>query len=188
MYLARRWRNGLVATVLLLTVLFTGGGVERYGDNLQVALPMTGLGCAVLTGGAGEYTLRYVAMWLSVHSIKRLSGEASFNRRPNGGVEGFPSGHTSASAFGASALVNTCVQNAPLLKAGIVIAAGFVGGTRIEVGAHNVWQVLAGALFGLVFERAFRRSSFLRGRLAAMGVGFARTIAGAGRKSRRPRA
>ena len=102
MHLVRRWRNALVALSLALTVLFTGVSPERYGDNLQIALPLTGLACALATGGAVEYAGRFTGMWLTVRASKELAGDAAFNRRPNDKRHGFPSGHTSAAAFGAS--------------------------------------------------------------------------------------
>ncbi len=157
MYLVRRWRNGLVALVLALTVVFTGGRAEHLGDNLQIALPLAGLGCAAVTGNGGEYFGRFVALWLAVHASKRLSGEAAYNIRPHGGGHGFPSAHTAAATFGASALVHECLRGAPLLNGSVVLAAGFVGASRIDANAHDIWQVLAGALYGLVFERLFRR-------------------------------
>ena len=162
MYLLRTFRNALVLIVLVLTVLLTRPDAERYGDNLQIALPLAGLGCAVLTGGAGEYFLRFTGAWIVLHSSKRGLGEPEFNLRPGGGGHGFPSGHTTAAVFGASALVNECLTRAPLVKTAVIVAAGFTGASRIEAGAHDIWQVLAGVLLGLFFERVLRGKSRAR--------------------------
>ncbi len=176
MHLVRRWRNALVALSLALTVLFTGVSPERYGDNLQIALPLTGLACALATGGAVEYAGRFTGMWLTVRASKELAGDAAFNRRPNDKRHGFPSGHTSAAAFGASSLVHSCIERAPLLKAAVVVAAGFVGGSRISTEQHNIWQVLAGAVIAVVFERLFRDQGIGRRRIAAMARRTGRTV------------
>lgn len=169
-----RWRNPLVALALVATVLLTPPKAELYGDNLQIALPLAGLGCAVAGGGGGEYFLRFLGLWLTTHATKRLGGDAAFNIRPHGGGAGFPSAHTTAAVFGASSLVHNCVTNAPLLRIAIVLAAGFTGASRMEARAHDIWQVLGGAVLALGFERALRRPGPARRaarRLLAQGTG-----------------
>ncbi|MBM9593514.1 phosphatase PAP2 family protein [Roseitranquillus sediminis] len=167
MYLVRRWRNGLVAAVLILTLVFSDREAERYGDNFQIALPLAALGCAVATGAGGEYLLRFLGMWTTTHASKQGLGEAAINIRPGGGDLGFPSGHTSASAFGASSLVFACLTDAPLIKTGVVFAAAFTGASRIEADKHTIWQVLAGAIWAVLWERALRRPGPVRDRVVA---------------------
>lgn len=152
----RRRRVRIVLIVLLLTVLLTAPVAERYGDKLQIALPLLGLGCTVLTGGTGEYLLRFVAMEAVVHGSKNTLGRTEINLRPNGGGQGFPSGHTAAAVFGASYLVHDCLEASMPAKAAVIIAAGFTGASRIEAGKHTIWQVLAGVLVGWLCERLFR--------------------------------
>ena len=162
-YRARRW---IIVLVLAITVGVSLPSAERIGDRLQIALPVLGLGCAVLTGGGGEYLLRYVAGTALVHGSKAALGQTSLNARPRGGYAGFPSGHTAAASFGASALVNECVRASPMLQGTVVLAAGFTGASRIEAGAHNIWQVLAGAIIGFLSERLWRPGSAVRRYLA----------------------
>lgn len=164
MNLIHRWRSVIVATFLVLSLLATERRAEPYGDTLQVVLPVAAWGCSVLTGDAVEYFARYAGMWLTVRATKMLLPE-QYGSRPNGGREGFPSAHTSSAAFGASYLVYSCLDS-PLLRAGAVFAAGFTGASRIEVGAHDIWQVLAGAIWGVLFERVLRRPGPLRSRVA----------------------
>ncbi|HHH88932.1 MAG TPA: phosphatase PAP2 family protein, partial [Aliiroseovarius sp.] len=149
-YRVRRW---IVVLVLAIAVGVSLPSAERIGDRLQIALPVLGLGCAVLTGGAGEYLLRYVAGTALVQGSKAALGQTAINQRPRGGYAGFPSGHTAAASFGASALVNECVRASPLLQGTVILAAGFTGASRIEAGAHTIWQVLAGAVIGFLSER-----------------------------------
>lgn len=148
------------------------------GDRLQVALPLAGLGCAIASGQGVQYTGRYLLVTFAMHGSKRALGHAQINARPNGGYHGMPSGHTTAASFGAAGLVQHCLQgNAPAQTAAIM-AAGLVGGTRIDVGAHDVWQVLAGAILGwfgqiaalTAFDAWFRRVWFASGRGILRGV------------------
>ncbi len=171
-------RNAIILVVLALTVLFTPPVAERYGDRLQVALPLLALGCAVVTGGAGEYLIRFVALEVVVHGSKNGLGDMAINQRPSGGIHGFPSGHSAAASFGASALVHECIQKSPIVKAVAIIAAGFVGASRIEAEKHNIWQVLVGIITGYVIERAFRRNQRVRGWLKAPFVAISRRIKG----------
>ena len=169
MYLLRRWRAALVASFLVLSLLATERRAEPYGDTLQVVLPLAAWGCSTLNGEALEYFGRYMAMWVTVRGAKAfIPEEHGFAARPHGGSEGFPSAHTSSAAFGASSLVFSCLEGAPVLKTAIVFAAAFTGASRMEVRAHDIWQVLAGGVWGVLFERALRRRGPLRSRVARL--------------------
>lgn len=142
------------------------------GDVLQVTLPLTGLGCAIASGQGIRYTGRFVAVTFAMHGSKRAFGHAEINARPNGGYHGMPSGHTTAAAFGASGIAQHCLSGNPPAQMTAALAAGIVGGARIDVGAHDLWQVIAGALLGWVgqivafaaFDAWFRRVWFGAGR------------------------
>jgi membrane-associated phospholipid phosphatase len=160
-------RGFVVMAVIVTVVANAGGKVEKTGDDLQVALPLLAWGCAAANGDGVEYLGRYAVMFLSVHGMKRAFGDAAFNQRPNGGGLGMPSAHTSTAALGASRLVGDCLAGNPVAQAASVLAAGFVGASRVDVGAHTIWQVLAGAILGLVCDRAFGRGSRARAWLLA---------------------
>lgn len=153
-------RSVVIGLFLAVTLVFTRGIPERIGDTLQVTLPLAGFGCAVATGNISGYFTRYATMWATVHTAKRSLGGTKLNQRPRGGGKGFPSGHTASAVFGASSLVHACLSNAPVLKTIVVVGAAYTGSSRIEAGKHNIWQVLAGALLALAFERGFRRGGF----------------------------
>ena len=153
----RRRATRLVMLILVVAVLFSAPVSERYGDRLQIALPVAGLVCTVLTGGAGEYLIRFAVLEVLLHGSKQGLGAAAINRRPDGGLEGFPSGHTAAAAFGASVLVHDCIRASAPARAVVLIAAGFTGASRIAAGKHTIWQVLGGVLLGWGTERLFRR-------------------------------
>ena len=152
-------RAQAVLAVLALVTLVTPREVERYGDNYQVALPLLALGCEIANGQGLAYFGRYVVHFVGLHATKRGLGDAEIAQRPRGGLEGFPSGHTSTAVFGATSLVQSCLTGSPVAQSAAILAAGFTGASRIAVGAHDIWQVLAGAIWGLICAMAFRPNS-----------------------------
>ena len=149
----------VILAAIALTVLFSERSAERYGDRLQITLPVLALGCQIVNGQGAEYLLRYGVMFFGVHGSKRALADTPINVRPDGGLLGFPSAHTSTAVFGASSLVNDCITGHPVVKGVVLLTAGFVGASRIESERHDIWQVLAGALIGWAADRAFRRNS-----------------------------
>lgn len=147
----------LVLGALVAALLWSDSSPGRIGDNVQIALPLVAWGCAIKQKSGKDYALGFFSMLGLVHATKAGLGEAEMNQRPNGGDKGFPSGHTAAAAYGTSALLHECLDRNPAIRAVVIIAAAFVGASRIEVGAHDIWQVLAGAILGWASERLLRR-------------------------------
>ncbi len=152
-------RAQAVLAVLALVVVLSPREVERYGDTLQVALPVLALGCEIADGRALAFAARYGVQFIGLHATKRALGDAEIAQRPRGGLEGFPSGHTSTATFGAATLVQSCLTGSPIAQSAVILAAGFTGTSRVAVGAHDIWQVLAGAIWGLICALAFRPNS-----------------------------
>jgi|GEM_PF-3720029 len=75
---------------------------------------------------------RYLLLEAAIKGPKFGLGDAPINQRPSGGGHGFPSGHTAATSFGATALVMGCLRDSPGAQALAVLSAGFVGGSRID--------------------------------------------------------
>ena len=165
----RRWlrRFGLylVLIVTLFAIDLSDRRIEHIGDNVQIAVPLAGLACAVATGEGVRYFGRFVLLAGTYTASKRGLGELPINARPNGGYAGFPSGHTAATVFGASWLATSCLSENRMAQGMIIMTAALVGGSRIATGAHDVWQVLAGAFLGWMaqclalswFDRMFSR-------------------------------
>lgn len=147
-------KNGLVFASLLMAALLGRGQVDRTGDHLQLVLPVAALVCSVANGEAASYLFRLTSVAIVVHGSKRGLQDAPINLRPSGSLHGFPSGHTAAAAFGASSLINSCVKKNPWVQGAIILSGGYVGASRIEVGAHFLFQVLTGALIGWLGERS----------------------------------
>ena len=142
--------------------------VERYGDNYQIALPLLALSCEIANGQGLAYLGRYAVMFVGLHGTKQGLGDAQIAHRPRGGLEGFPSGHTATATFGAASLVQNCLKGAPIAQTAVLLAAGFTGASRIESRAHDIWQVLAGAIWGVVCSMAFRPNSRSRAMTALL--------------------
>lgn len=161
------FRNiGLMAVIAMLAVSFalSGGVKEKFGDNIQIFLPLGGLACAVAGGEGARYVGRYLLLTAIYTASKHGLGDAAINQRPRGGNQGFPSGHMSAATFGAVGMTQTCLAANKPAQALAIISAGIVGGSRIEAGAHDLWQVTAAAILGWLmqvlalrqFDRGFR--------------------------------
>jgi hypothetical protein len=164
-YVTQTFKLVTICTVLACVVLFSGKETERVGDKLQVALPLLGFGCSIVNGQAFEYFSRFVVMEIVLHGSKNALGDMPINQRPSGGDRGFPSGHTTAATFGASALIHDCITSNAYVKGAVVLAAAFVGGSRIEAERHTTLQVVAGVFWGWVSQNAFRRGGGLVGRM-----------------------
>lgn len=148
----------LIPAAILAVAASAGGRIEKTGDRLQVGLPVLAWGCAAANGRGIEYLGRYLVMFAAAHGTKQALGDLPLNRRPRGGAGGMPSAHSSTAALGASRLVSDCLTGAPAAQATAILAAGFVGGSRLVVGAHDIWQVMAGMMLGLICDRAGARA------------------------------
>ncbi|MTH62774.1 phosphatase PAP2 family protein [Paracoccus shanxieyensis] len=166
--------RGLPVTIMAVLVgllVLTGPKAEKLGDRFQVALPLLAWGCQAVNGHGAEYALRYAVMFIGLHATKQGLGDAPINQRPNGGDAGMPSGHTATAAFGASALLQECAMTSTPVRIAVIIAAGFTGASRMDAGAHTIWQVLFGVFWGLACDRALRHHAPTRQRIR---IGFKR--------------
>ena len=163
-HVTKRFATFSILGVLLVAVVLSDRSADKIGDNVQLALPLAGLACAMAEGRGPEYFGRVLLLNTILHSSKTALGDLPINMRPGGSDGGFPSGHTSAAVFGAVTLIQGCLSGSKTAQAVAAISAGFVGAVRVEVKAHTAWQVLAGGVFGWVMtlsvfafaDRAFR--------------------------------
>lgn len=178
--LVLRQARCLCFLVIVLVIAFgVGRQTERIGDRLQVVLPVIALGCAVADGRGVQFFGRYLLLEAGIKFPKFLLGDLPMNQRPDGGSQGFPSGHTAVATFGATSLAATCMSNSKVAQGVVLSSAAFVGGSRVEAGKHTLWQALAGGIWGwfaqaaglVAFDRWFRRfaqkvsSTFRQGRM-----------------------
>lgn len=125
--------------------------IEDFGDILQWLLPVIGLTAAISTG-AKEVT--FLLQWflstggqaISSTLLKRAFNFTSLGRRPNGGENSMPSGHTSAAFSGASF---AAFAGLPIPFSAILFGlAAFTGYSRIRANKHRLRDVIAGASLG----------------------------------------
>ncbi len=149
----------IVLGLAALSVLFALPNSQRIGDRLQYAIPIVGLTCSLEFKEAGEYFTRYALGLGAVHLFKNALPDKGINLRPDGGGNGFPSGHTYSAAYGASYIVRKCANRVPYLGTIAAVAAAYTAVTRVESEKHSSFQVLFGMIFGVLFDQIFRKPS-----------------------------
>jgi membrane-associated phospholipid phosphatase len=140
--------DAVIAVLLVLAVLVTVPDNRRLGSTLQVVLPLIALGCAASRRETVETLGRFVVLQVGIKGPKYLIGKSLISQRPDGGDNGFPSGHTAVATFGALQIIKHCAALHPVTKAAAIAAAAATGGSRIESGRHSLWQTMAGAIWG----------------------------------------
>ena len=170
----------LIACLLLLSstpIVRAGDSVKTAGDILQLVLPATA-GALTLaypgTEGSGkvedflggveerlglgyrdtEGTVQFMESMGATLGTTYILKYSVNERRPNGGSESFPSGHTSSSFFAAEFM-----RKRYGLEYGIpaYALASFVAYSRVEAGEHYTHDVIAGAAIGIISSYIFTR-------------------------------
>jgi membrane-associated phospholipid phosphatase len=143
----------LLACVAICTSVNAGDNIQLAGDVLQLVLPATAGG---LTLGYRDWqgSLQLAessALTLGVtYGLKYAVDE----RRPNGGTQSFPSGHTSIS-FSAAEFLRKRYGWEYGIPA--YAAASFVAYSRVEAREHHPHDVVAGAAIGIISSYIFTR-------------------------------
>lgn len=121
------------------------GGFEAYGhfghDENAHATAMDGVAASIIASGVITPVLKY-----AVGRARPNRATHTFQFKPFGGGESFPSGHTTQ-AFAVASVIAEHYPNWPtrLVAYGL---AGMVGYSRIEQNAHFASDVVAGAIIG----------------------------------------
>ena len=131
--------------------LFAADGIQTSGDILAIALPATAAGMTAL--------LRDWKGTLQLGESEALTFGATYGlkygvneRRPNGGTQSFPSGHTSVS-FSAAEFLRERYGWEYGIPAYAV--ASFVAYSRVESHEHYAHDVIAGAGIGILSSYLF---------------------------------
>ncbi len=123
------------------------GSFEVYGrfarDENARATAMDGITSSIIAAGIITPVLKY-----SVGRVRPRQAAGTFEFKPFGGSESFPSGQTTQ-AFAVASVIAEHYPNWParILAYGL---AGMVGYSRIEQNAHFASDVVAGAAIGTV--------------------------------------
>lgn len=119
--------------------------LQRLGDVLQYALPWLALALVAFTGKADlawDWLYGCLASVLIVHVLKVLSNYTRFGKRPNGGKNSFPSGHTAGAFLGASFML---FAFGPVVAAIPFVLAALTGLSRVLSKNHWWRDVIGGA-------------------------------------------
>jgi membrane-associated phospholipid phosphatase len=128
-----------------------GGTGETLGDIGEIAIPASGFAVAALhkdKKGLLQAAESLAATLVVVRVLKPIVDR----ERPNGGHQGFPSGHTAAAFAGAAFLQRRYgwAYGAPAYA-----GAAFVGESRVHAHQHYTTDVLAGAALGIASNFVF---------------------------------
>lgn len=124
------------------------GDLETLGDLLQFAIPASAAAISVYkhdTDGLWQLGATTVATAGFTHALKFSFNETDWGRRPHGGDDSFPSGHTSSAFSGAGYLHFRYGWEYGLPAAALATVVGY---SRVEADKHHVRDVVAGALVG----------------------------------------
>ena len=136
--------------------------IETIGDYGQFAPTLTAL--AIAGFKKDKEGFKQLALTTASTVVATQIGKKAFNhvyiggesmgRRPNGGMNNFPSGHTSMSFSGA-----WFIKKRYGWKYGVapVAIAAFTGYSRIQSKNHDLKAVVAGALTGILFAELFTK-------------------------------
>lgn len=151
--------------------------IQTAGEVLQYVLPATAAGLA-LTHHDGQGALQLgesLAVTLGVTYALKYSIDA---KRPNGGSQSFPSGHTSIS-FSAAEFIRKRYGWGYGVPA--YATAAFVAYSRVESRQHYLQDVVAGAGIGILSSYIFTKpyqgwQVSVEGDTKSFGVRFARSF------------
>jgi membrane-associated phospholipid phosphatase len=102
--------------------------------------------------------MRLLTVMLTITVVVQLIQKVTFYGfhilpRPSGTDGGFPSGHAAASCALALLLTERLPKGAPIWYA----LAGLITWSRVETGAHYPYQIVSGAILGIVLSFVFLR-------------------------------
>ncbi len=139
----------------LCCLLFLSGPLyahETAGSVLRVALPLSAWGLTQLAQdeeGAQQFYWSFASTVATTYALKTLINK----ERPDGsGNDSFPSGHSAMAFHGASFIHQRYGWQ---YGAAAYAAATYVGWTRIHSDKHDLKDVAAGALIGVLASTVF---------------------------------
>lgn len=142
----------IVVLVFFSSLNAKGTVTERYGDYIQISLPIIAYSTILLLDdkdGENEFYKSFFSTFAATHILKHTVKE----ERPNGtNTKSFPSGHTSVS-FQSATYIHVRYGFKYAIPA--YLGASYVGYSRVYGNKHYVHDVLAGAIIGSGFSYYF---------------------------------
>ena len=132
-----------LANALVVASAFAGraGTIEKFGDILTIALPAYALGMSMAEPdwtGTGQFAISYLGAQISTSELQKLIAEP----RPNGGKNGFPSGHATSAFSGAMFVHKRYGWRQAVVP---YLLAGFTAYSRVQSKWHYWHDVVGGA-------------------------------------------
>lgn len=167
----------LLCSGTFATCAYAAGTVETAGDALALLLPATAGGYALYTRDNPGIVQFTKSMSLNLAVTLGLKWTVK-EKRPNGGGQSFPSGHTSV-AFCSAEFIRRHYGNEYGIPA--YVAAAYVGYSRIESKEHYAGDVFAGAAIGITSSYLFTKpvdgwNVHLSGDARSIGMSFSRPL------------
>lgn len=150
----------VLAALAAAPVAGSDKSVRHSGSALAIGLPLTALTASLSEErgwqGTGQILAGLASAALATEGLKRTVDK----QRPDGDCcDSFPSGHTAA-AFVGAAFLHERYGRAWGMPA--LLAATYVGWSRIRTDQHDAWDVAAGAAIGAgaayLFATPYRRT------------------------------
>jgi membrane-associated phospholipid phosphatase len=147
---------GLCLVASAVPALAQSSSVTKAGDILAVGVPLWAYGMTFSKDdeeGRSEFYKSFATTVLITQGLKNGVNE----KRPNGGSNSFPSGHTSGAVQGA-AFIHARYGFEAALPA--YAASAFVGYSRVDGKYHYTHDVIAGAAIGYAASMYFTKQQF----------------------------
>ena len=149
----------LILRISLLIVLFslhvqiTKADTEDTGDVLSFLIPSIALGETIFYEEGHEGSVEFLKAFVTSQIITEGLKTTIHKRRPNGNCcKSFPSGHSSRAFVGASFIHQ---RYGFKYSVPAYIAASYVAYSRVDADEHEVEDVIAGALVGILSSYYF---------------------------------
>ena len=145
MHIVSRLAGLLILTLALGANAQTVARPDRFGNAMQIALPLAAAGWSVYQAdpeGLKEFGLSLAVSELATEGLKRAVNDP----RPTGAGRGFVSGHASA-AFVSAAFMHRRYGLGPAVP--MYVLATATAYSRVHTGHHFTRQVLRGAAVGV---------------------------------------
>ena len=141
----------LLFSSLISTSTYAKTDTEKVGDVLQLLIPAIAYGTTFYLDDKAGRSQFYYSL-LTTAAITQTLKLTIDKKRPNGGSQSFPSGHTS-SAFQGAAFIHKRYGFKKAIAA--YVGATYVAYSRVYAKKHFVEDVVAGAALGIATNYYF---------------------------------
>ena len=145
---------------------YAASTLTTAGDVLQIVLPASAFGVATYKKdgeGQKQFSISFLTTMGVTYATKLAVRNTSWGKRPRGGKDSFPSGHT-ASAFGGAFFLQK--RYGSMYGVPAMAVAAFTGYTRVK-GRYHHWRDVIGATAIAGVSNYFLVTKFEKVRIAA---------------------